>query len=249
MDREFIPVEGVFDKVESSVFTKYRVGIQFTELVMGGIPQNPDIIESWLFRILEGDAAEIEMMLRKTLNDLEIEVPANATKEEVMQAAKGVAATRNGNTFRRKRPDGLCIAAYQVKAMLKESTAILYAYNAKDKDGKHIGRWGPTFKSAMAFFAERVFVDDYLLPMGRQEPDGVHMQVGHVSGPQGKRSTLTYVDYCAQPTLSFTMSSSEDMITAAQWERILIQSQRTGLGAMRSLGHGQFKVTEFDKVA
>jgi hypothetical protein len=72
--------------------------------------------------------------------------------------------------------------------------------------------------------------------------------VGHIDGPKGKRSTLTYYDYCIQPEMTFVMSSKEDEITQEQWERILILGQRLGMGSMRSLGHGQFKVTAFDRV-
>jgi hypothetical protein len=73
-------------------------------------------------------------------------------------------------------------------------------------------------------------------------------QVGHVDGPKGPRSTLTYVQYAIQPEITFTASSSEDQITAEQWRRILVQGQDDGLGAMRSLQHGRFKVTAFDKM-
>jgi len=237
MDNHFEPVESIFD--DQSVFTKYRVGVRFTELVMGGIPQKPEIIESWLRQRILGGDEELAIMLRKTLTDLDIEVPETATREEVIEAAKNIAATRNGNTFFRNG-NGLELRAYNVKAMLKEATAILYPYQ--------IEKWGPTKKAARSLLAERVFVDEYSIPLGRDAPDGVHMQVGHVSGAQGKRSTLTYYDYAVQPEIQFTISSSDDIITRTQWERILVQGQRLGMGAIRSMNYGQFKVTEFAQV-
>lgn len=233
-EQHFEPVNGIFD--ESKVFTKYRVGVKFTELVVGGIPQKPEIIESWLRQRIIGGDQELAVMLRKTLEDLDIEVPEDATRDDLIEAAKKIAATRNGNTFRRNGV-GLGLAAYNVKAMLKEATAILYPYQVE--------KWGPTKKAARSLLAERIFVDDYLIPLGRSEPDGTLMQVGHVDGPRGRRSTLTYYDYCVQPEIGFTMSSSEDIIEKKQWERILVQGQRLGMGAIRSMGHGQFKVTEF----
>jgi len=232
----FAPVVGIFD--ESSVFTTYRAQLTFTEWVVGGIPQKPEIIESWLRQRILGGDQELAIMLRKTLEDLNIEVPEAASREELIEAAKNIAATRNGNTFRRDH-NGLGIGAYQVKAMLKESTAILYPYQVE--------KWGPTKKAAKALLAERIFVDPYLIPMGKHEPDGSHMQVGHVDGPKGRRSTLTYYDYCVQPTIEFTFSSSEDIITREQWQRILVQGQRLGIGAIRSMGFGQFKVTGFER--
>lgn len=218
------------------------MSLKFTEWVVGGVPQKPEIIESWLRQRILGGDAELRLMLVKTIQDLEVEVPADATDEEIIEAAKAMAATRNGNTFRRDER-GLGLAAYQVKAMLKESCAILYPYQ-RGKDGY---QWGVTKKAPRSLLAERVFVDDYLIPLGRLEPDGTMMQIGHVSGPQGKRSTLTYYDFCSQPEISFVVSSSEDIVTPEQWQHILIQGQRLGIGAIRSLGHGTFKVTGFDR--
>lgn len=242
MDSHFEPVDGIFDEREHEVFTPYHVRLRFTQLVVGGIPQKPEVIESWLRQRILGGDEELRIQLVKTLHDLEIDVPADATREDVIAAASSMAAVRNGNTFRRNGC-GLALAAYNVKAMLKEATAILYPGGA----GAGAHKWGPTRKAPKSLLAERVHVDDYLIPLRRDEPDGTLMQVGHVDGPQGKRSTLTYCDYCVQPEMTFTCSSSEDMITHEQWTRILIQGQRMGMGAMRSLGHGQFKVTEFAK--
>jgi hypothetical protein len=239
MDRHFEPVTSIFD--DTQVFTKYRVGVTFTELVVGGIPQKPEIIESWLRGKVLGGDQELVNMLRKTLDDLDI--PEDASREELIEASNKIAATRNGNTFRRNT-QGLALAAYNVKAMLKESTAILYPGG----NGAGTHKWGATRKSPKSLLAERVFVDDYLIPLGRSEPDGTLMQVGHVNGPSGPRSTLTYYDYAIQPDIEFTISSSEDIITKDQWERILVNGERLGMGAIRSMGHGTFKVTRFDKV-
>jgi hypothetical protein len=236
MEHHFEPVRGMFD--DARVFTKYLVRARFTELVVGGIPQKPEVIESWLRQRILGGDQELAIMLRKTLHDLEIDVAEDATREEIIEAATKMAATRNGNTFRRNGC-GLALAAYNVKAMLKEATAILYPGG----NGGHA--WGKTRKAPRSFLAERVFVDEYQVPLGRDEPDGTLMQVGHPDTPQGKRSTLTYYDYCVQPEVTFTISSSEDAIAPEQWERILVQGQRLGMGALRSLNYGQFRVMEF----
>ena len=240
MERAFEPVSGIFDAEEASVFTKYRVAVTFTQLVMGGVPQKPEVIESWLRQRVLGGDEELRIMLIKTLEDLEIEVPTKASREEIIAAAKEVAATRNGNTFRRDRDGQLCLAGYNPKAMMKEAVSILYP--------SQVARWGPTNKAPKGYLSERVFVDEYLIPLGRGEPDTVWTQVGHVSGPRGKRSTLTYYDACAQPEAVFTLSSAEDCITADQWKRMLILGERLGMGAIRSMGHGQFRVTALDRL-
>lgn len=120
----------------------------------------------------------------------------------------------------------------------KESSNILFAGT----------RWGVTKKGPKNAMAEWVFVDEKRIPLGRIQPDGVHTQVGHVTGPKGPRSTLTYYDYCERAECSFTVSSLEDRVERAQWERILIAGEKLGLGALRSLSHGQFVVTAFDRL-
>lgn len=234
------PIIGIWD--DSALFTRYRVSLAFTGWVMGGVPQKPEIIESWLRQRILGGDEELRISLVKTLADLEIEVPADATREDIIEAAKKIAATRNGNTFRRD-DDGLFLAAYQVKALLKESTAILFP--GGQGEGTH--KWGVTKKSPRSYLAERVFVDDEAIHLDRTAPDGTHMQIGQVTGPKGPRSTLTYYDYCDRPRVSFVVSSLQDSIKPEQWRDILLAGQRLGIGALRSMGHGQFRVTGFDK--
>jgi len=235
MDRELVAVIGIFD--DAALFSKYRVKATFTDLVLGGVPQKPEIIEAWIRQRLNitSERTELLHMMAATLTDLGVDVDADATDEEIIESSRKVADLRNGNTFRRD-VDGLFLAAYQVKAMLKEATNILFAGE----------RWGITKKGPKSFLAERVFVDEQRIHLGRNDPDGTLTQIGHVNGPKGPRSTLTYIDYCVQPEISFNVSSLNDCITKEQWSQILGHSQRLGLGALRSMGHGQFRVTAFD---
>jgi hypothetical protein len=234
-------VTGIWD--DSDLFTRYRVSLTFVGKVMGGVPQKPEIIESWLRQRILGGDEELRLQLLKTLDDLDIEVPADATREDIIEAAKKVAASRNGNTFRRD-DQGLYLSDYQLKALLKECTAILYP--GGNGEGTH--KWGVTKKGPRSYLAERVFVDEPAIHLGRLEPDGTHLQVGQVSGPKGPRSTLTYYDYVEQATISFTISSLEDCIKPDQWKRILLLGQREGIGALRSMAYGQFRITAFDRV-
>lgn len=242
MDSErFTPVVGIWD--DRALFARYRVQCSFTGNVIGGVPQKPELIEAWLTRRILGGDEELLLALQKTLADLQVEVPENATRDEIVAAAKKIAATRNGNTFRRDEA-GLFLADYQVKAMLKEATAIIFPGG----HGAGTHKWGTTRKAPRSYLAERIFLDEDRVYLERDVPDGTMMQVGKVTGPQGPRSTLTYYDYCRQPIVSFTCSSLEDAITPDQWQTILTVGQRQGLGAMRSLGYGQFRITGFAKV-
>jgi hypothetical protein len=231
------PVVGIWDDQETSLFTKYRVSATFVGWVMGGVPQKPEIIESWLRQRIIGGDDELRLQLLRTLADLDYDIPQNATVEQIEEAVKIAARERNGNTFRRDT-NGLYLSAYQLKAATKECVNILYAGE----------RWGVTKKGPKSFTAERVYVDEPCIYLGRSEPDGTHLQVGQVNGPKGPRSTLTYIDYCDRPTIAFTMSSLKDCIEPDQWREIFTLMQRSGIGALRSMGYGQFVVTGFDKL-
>jgi hypothetical protein len=232
-------VKGIWDD-DTALFARYRVELRFVGKVMGGVPQRPDIIEAWIRKntgVTEDE--ETRAMAIQTLKDLNVEVPATATFDELVEASKKMASETHGNTFKRD-DNGLYLEDRQIKACLKESTAIVYPWDG----GKNKFR-GKTPRSALA---EWVFVDEARVHLGRMEPDGTHLQVGQVSGPQGKRSTLTYYDLCLQPTIAFTVLSFQDLVTPEQWKNILMHAQRNGLGALRSQSHGQFRVTAFDKL-
>ncbi|MDQ3222110.1 MAG: hypothetical protein M3Q75_01335, partial [Gemmatimonadota bacterium] len=185
------PVTGIWDAEEATLFTRYRVSLTFTGRVMGGVPQKPEMIEAWLRQRITGGDEEVRAMMVKTLDELGVDVAAGMSMEELKEAAKRVAAEQHGNTFRRDE-HGLFLAGYQIKAAMKENVSILFPYSEK------ANRMGPTSKAARAFWAERVFVDDERVYLGRDEPDGIHLQIGHISGPKGPRSTLTYYDFCEQ---------------------------------------------------
>ncbi len=242
----FEPVVGIWDSEEHKIFGRYQITIKMADIVRGGIPQNPEIIESWLRNRIAGGDEEFRIEMLRTLDSLGHDVSEGMTMDQLKDVAKDMAAKNNANTFFRDE-HGLWIRAANVKAMLKENVAILYPYTSKEN------RMGPTAKAAKAFWAERVFVDHqrvYLMRDGQHitEPDGTELQIGHVSGAQGQRSTLTYYDYCAQPELTFTCYSLQDMVEVDMWRNVFLAAQRNGLGATRSLGHGQFKVLAFDKL-
>lgn len=254
---DLTPVKGIWDDDEGDLFVFFDVAIKFAAEVFGGIPQKPEIIESWLrTKVLEGDD-EVRLMVLKTLQDLGHELPESGSYDEMMTAVKVVAAQRNGKTFRRDSV-GLFLHRYNIKAMLKECVNILYAGETYvDDDGKtHKKGWGPTRKGALGYFEERIFVDThraYLMRDARPltQPDGVHLQIGHVMGPKGKQSTLDYFDYCWQPEMTFRIKVLRDAtkeLTPKRWKEIFLQGQEIGMGALRSLSYGSFKVTKFVQV-
>lgn len=227
----------VFSDRYQDVFTTYECEIEFHHRLQAGIPKNPKVVESWL-RSKAGisDEAELLQVMRRTLDDMGVEIPANATYEEIVSASEEIAGAKQTCGFK-SNGSGPYIESRQVKALLKESVHILYA---KEK-------WGKTGKGPKSFTAERVFVEPQQILLGRSEPDGVELFIGHITGPQGPRSTLGYFEFVEGATIGFRVLVLEDSITPEQWVRIWIEGERLGLGALRSQGHGTFEVTKWER--
>lgn len=218
---------------------------------MGGVPRNPEIVEGWL-RSKTGvtDEDEIQSMMRRTMIEMGTWRP-DMSAEEIAEASRTVAQMKETTGFKRD-DSGLYIESRQVKAALKESTNILFAgelwgatlrRNAKGEDV--IGYRG---KGPRSFFAERVFVSPDKLYLGRSEPDGVELVIGHIVGAQGPRSTLGYHEYAVGSKITFDVLVAHDVIKNEQWADIWNHAEENGLGAMRSQGYGRFDVLAWDEV-
>lgn len=228
---------GIFDKEEDNLFTTYEAEIVFRDKIMGGVPKNPKIIEGWL-RARAGitSAEEIRQATIRTLQDLGQEVTPDMTFEQLEKASESVAANRQTNGFKVDER-GPYVESRAIKAALKEATNILYAGD----------RWGKTKKGPKSFLAERVFVDPDHINLA-DEITGVELFIGHVDGPRGPQSNLTYYEYVQNGRLVFTVRSAEDAIQDDWWPRIWVMAQELGLGALRSQGAGRFDLVFWRKI-
>lgn len=244
---------GIFDTQASSMFTTYAARIRFRDRLMGGIPKNPKIIEGWL-RSKAGieQEEEIRRALLRTLLEVGADVTPDMTFEELEKASEGLAAQRQTNGFK-IGDQGLYLESRTVKAMLKESVNILYP--------SATGKWGSVMKTNQkgetketggkmpkSFVAERVFVSPDRLWLGRMEPDGVEMFIGHVMGPKGPQSTLTYHEYVEGAVLDMNIMVLRDEVRAEHWPEIWVHAQENGLGALRSQGFGRFDIEQWERV-
>lgn len=229
---------GIFD-TEVELFTDYRVRIQMRDRIMGGIPKNPAIIEGWL-RSKAGidQAEEVRQAMLRTLLELGAEIRPDMSFEELEDASKHLASAKSTNGFK-VDSDGLYVEQRQIKAMLKESTNILFAGE----------RWGITRKGPKSFVAERVFIVPDHIALGVKEPTNIELFIGHTSGPAGRQSNLTYHEYVERPELTFTLRVAEDAIKREQWALLWVHAQENGLGALRSQGFGRFDVVAWDRAA
>jgi hypothetical protein len=132
----------------------------------------------------------------------------------------------------------LYIESRQVKAMLKESTNVVFAGE----------RWGVTRKGAKAFVAERVFVQPDKLWLGVQEPSGVELMVAHLTGPKGPRSAIGYHEYVQGAVLCCEILALRDCLRPEQWRDIWLHAQENGLGAKRSQGFGRVDLEQWERL-
>jgi hypothetical protein len=120
----------------------------------------------------------------------------------------------------------------------KESTNILYA-------GERVG---PTKKGARSYLAERVFPTPDTFWLDRQDPDGIEMVVGHVTGPSGPRSTLGYHEYVRGATVQGHILVARDAIPHEWWPDLWTLMEENGIGALRSQGYGKFDVLAWEQI-
>src|SRR5262245_15058214 len=220
----------VFEKNLGDVYTFRRVEVQFHSRIYGGIPLRPDVIEAWL-RKNTGitNQQELAAVVKRTIQEMDPELAAstkNMSPYEVMKLASEKLATSQSSVGFKRDDNGLFIESRQIKAGLREATNILYA-------GK---RWGDTKKGPKAWLAERVFVGPERIYLGvpstdtavvlpgcpvgfapAPEPTNLELFVGHVTGPQGQRSTLTYYQFVQAPRISFIVATVHDTVIGAEW--------------------------------
>jgi len=222
-------------QVRSELWTVYEARLAFRDKLVGGVPKDPKLIEGWL-RAKAGldNGQELRQALIRTLAEIGVDTHLDASEAELAAASSALASQRRTTGFKFDS-SGLYVESRQIKAMLKESTNIVFAGE----------RWGPTKKAARAFLAERVFVEPDKLSLGVLEPSGVQQIIGHVTGASGPRSTLGYYEFVERPTLAFRVLVMRDCVAADHWQDIWAHAQENGFGALRSQGHGRFDVIDW----
>src|SRR5262249_2474247 len=116
---------GVFDS-QSTLFARYAARITLRDKLLGGVPKDPQLIEGWL-RSRAGltDPDEIRHMMLRTLAELGVETRDDMSFEQLEQASAAVAARKQTTGFK-VGERGLYVEARQIKAMLKESTNVVF---------------------------------------------------------------------------------------------------------------------------
>ena len=175
----------IFGKAAEQTYTRYRVGLQFKHLIVGGIPSDKSVIEGWIRSRMDlGDAAIAELV-SQTAAERGVMTPDEAI-EAVM--ASDLAPSVNG--FKRDENGQLCIEGRIVKAALKEWANSAYPGTKFPGKTKIEG----LRKGLMRYLAEAVVVEDILIGLGVKEPTMVEERIKHVMTPQGPRSSINRVE-------------------------------------------------------
>lgn len=228
----------VFTENRANMFEAIHARLEFSDKLIGGCPKDPKLVQGWLRKNIGiDDEMEILERTRTHLSEMGVEVAASATFEEIVQASESLAGEIKTQGFKRDDDGRPFIESRQIKAGIKESVNILFA---KEK-------WGKTGKGPRGFTAERVFVKPDKIVVG-YEVSGVELFVGHLTGPNGPRSTIGYAEYVEQPCIDLFLLSLKGALNTDKWAAIWTHMELNGLGAMRSQGFGQFEVVEFEAV-
>ncbi len=228
---------GIFQD-QVNLYARYQGRIKFRSWLMGATPMRPKMIEAWLRKGtgLIDNEAEIRAMMLRTLLELGADVHERMTLAQLDEAAEAIAAEKHTVGFKRTPEGELYIEGRILKACLRECVNIIFAGDA----------WGPTRKGAKNYFVERVFVDPDVMGLSVMAPTGVELIIGHVSGPKGPQSNITYHEYVDRPEITFEVSVTQDAVPLDAWPYIWEQAQNIGLGALRSQGYGRFDIEEWE---
>ncbi len=231
-------------------FDTYEVKLRVFKLV-GGIPMDPQLLDAWLQSKFKIKNLESKADKEKTEKAEAALVDAVRSKSEAVkshaelleEAQKEIGEQMEKSAIGFHKVDGqLVIEGRQVKAMLKESGNII-------KDIAPDGAVG-ALKSKVA---DKTFIEENFIPIGRTEPDEILERPIHVITAQGPRDSLKRCQVCNNVEIQFTVKRRIGPDKSGVPEKVLMgildYAQRVGLGADRSQGCGKFEVLSVVQVA
>lgn len=230
----------VFADLHSTRFNIIPVEIQFVTPLVGGCPKDPKLVEGWMKKNMGvDDAEELRRLTIEHLREMGVEIPAEATDEQIADAVASLAGEIKTQGFKRDADGNPYIESRQIKAGFKESVNTLYAGDSRW--GRKTGYQG---KGPKNYTAERLFVNPNVIGVGEVSDIKTELFVGHVQG----RSTIGYAETVAAPRIGFDIHVATDSKDIEErLPEILVHMEMNGLGAMRSQGYGQFEVVRFGK--
>lgn len=248
---------GIFDNLTDQVFTTYHARLRYRDRVVGGTPSTPKLIEGWIRKNAGSTQAdENRALMARTIQDLgladDLFNPDGSINFPALERVSEEVAKSAHTTMFKRDSGGLYLEGRIIKAMLKECTAILWPGTAGMGEVNSVAKpnkWGQTGGAPRAKLAEWVFTKQDRIYLGVQEPTGVDLSIGHVTGPQGPRSTLDYYEYVERAEIEFDVIVLEDRVPDGKWPLLWVYAQENGLGSKRSQGFDRFDILEWTLVS
>jgi hypothetical protein len=239
--------------LKNKMWTRFEVVLEFKNRVIGGIPNDKNLIEAWIGAKMPDKAADEKQKL------------VDATVAELPKLAEEKAEGM-WTTFKTDEK-GIYLEGRCVKAMYKESANIMRelliqhesqtradqakaaakAEEAKKaekseedddeeeekKGGKKESRSAKAAKSRFtgikAKLAERLFVEEDKVYLMRSDgshitkPDGNEEKPIHIMTTQGPRTALKRFDYVNTPVIKFTLRHMNDGIVDLELIQVLLE--------------------------
>lgn len=248
---------GIFTQEAAGLYTTYRARIEVKDRLIGGVPNDPNLVEGWIAANVGAATTEEQrrQLLLASLIERGVPLPENPTFEEVMEAAETVADTVAISGFKRDE-GGLYIESRQIMAMLREGVNVIWQDRPvtlrKVKTGTRAGE--DLTKNAKAVFVERVDVDPNRIHLERNgapvaEADGVQLFIGHIEDKKGRRSTLNRHEYVERVGFECEVSVLRDYLSRQDWAELWVHCEKHALGSLRSQDFGKFDVVSWDRLS
>ena len=232
---------GAFEKYNEDAWPYWYQGELKVGILAGGIPQDPNVVESWIktkLRDIRSDA-EIQDVIATTMAELGL------NEEDAVREASSKMVGMNG--FKRDET-GLYVEGRQMKAALKE--AVMVAANA----GKlETGKWGKPDnasykKQIKGWFPEHVFiVEERLHILKGGQPVTVHDGVTQKFVHTHRGDSISYEQFVKDAEVPFTIKADFEL-KEKDWAMIWLTGQMEGFGASRSQEYGRYIVTRWEQV-
>lgn len=233
----------------------YKATLQFTHLLVGGVPSDPKIVRAWIKQRLDLGDAELEDLIAETAKKRETVL----SPEEALDVAMASPLAGNVNGFKRDlETRELMIEGRTIKAALKEYANSAYPHpNGFPTRTKYFGE---KFKKILrSVVEEKVTVEEILIGTGVKEDEvlsewqpgavaWVEDRIKHVTVQGKPHSAISRVEVIERPTVSFTIKVIDDFISPEMWGRIWIHGEGIGTGSDRGRSDGKYELVNWEKI-
>jgi hypothetical protein len=223
------------EKATRALYSIYRVKLQFSGKVAGGIPKDPSLIESWVKARTGYDDEE-------TRNQIEnAKALTEGSLEDGIAGIVDDAIEKNQTIFLRDE-EGPYLEARCVKACFRDVLSIGRVFTNK-KGSKQIYQHAFVIKNADDG-SDRIYLDGGV--------EGIDERPIHVMTARGPRTAIKRMAVITAPFAEFevwvlkTHHREARHLTDDDIRTALLVMQHNGLGASRSQGYGQFELLQFD---